>query len=700
MYRICVITDGTEYPLHEPFGDDLRVISPVLSISMDTVGSLTFQLPAGHPYVGKLLPLRSEFYVYDDDDLLFCGRMVKPAKDYYNTVAVTCEGELAYLIDSQQRPYEFSGTAQEFLGELLKVHNSQVEERKKFQPGQVNVTVEAGTVFSGDDYQTSLNVLKGLMELTGGHPRIRHDGGNRYLDLLKDFGGFNPQPILFGENLLDLSRYQDATMIFTRLIPTGADIDYTASDGTTQTKRLDITSVNDGKEYIEHDAGIAQYGRICGYKRWDDVTDPDVLLAKAKAYLDDCVALPETLEINAVDLSLIHADVEKMKLGYWTNVISIPHDLENEYLLTKKEMHLDDPGKDRIVLGDTRSTFTGNTVKQQAQVTARIEKVASNASKEINRKVENATQLITGGRGGYVVLDVHDPDTGERMHPWRILIMDTPNKETASHVIQLNQNGLGFSTTGINGPYRNAWTIDGNLVADFITAGTMLADRIRGGTLEVGGTGIGKNGAISVKDQDGNLIGNWDKDGLFILQGILQGVSAVFGGLNNQDGTIEVKDSSGRTIGRWDKDGLFIIRGDLSVGPSKLTEDGALMGDWEVSADGTNIFRSLDGSVIIQTADGGPLGDFPAFTLTEALGQTKITSHQVEATGIYGTVIVVKDTTQWGGEKYNGNVGMILDDIWGNQKWGLERLKEMIEGLKNRVSNVEDEISSLWDSIP
>lgn len=691
MYRISVITDGAEYSLHEPFVDDLQAISPMLTISMDAVGSLSFQLPASHPYVGKLLPLRSEFYVYDDDDLLFCGRMVKPAKDYYNTVAVTCEGELAYLIDSQQRPYEFTGTAQDFLGELLKVHNSQVEERKQFQPGQVNVSVEAGTVFANDDYQTTLNVLKGVMELTGGHPRIRHVGDKRYLDLIKDYGGFNAQPILFGENLLDLSRYQDATKIFTRLIPVGADIDYTASDGTTQTKRLDITSVNGGKEYIEHDAGIAQYGRICGYKRWDDVTDPKVLLAKAKAYLDDCVALPETLEINAVDLSLIHADVQKMKLGYWTNVISIPHDLESEYLLVKKEMHLDDPGRDRIILGDTRSTFTGNTVKQQAQVTARIEKVASNASKEINRKVENATQLITGGRGGYVVLDVLDPDTGERMHPWRILIMDTPNKETASHVIQLNQNGLGFSTTGINGPYRNAWTIDGNLVADFITAGSMLADRIRGGTLEIGGTGLGKNGAITVKDKDGNLIGNWDKDGLFILQGILQGVSAVFGGLNNQDGTIEVMDANGRTIGRWDKDGLYIIKGDLSVGPVKFTEDGALIGDWEVSADGTNIFRSQDESVVIQTADGGPFGDFPILILKESIRKAELSSHQLSVQNIKTDRILISDTSHWGaGTDYNGNIGMILDDIWGSRKWGIERLKEMIENLKSRVEDLEN----------
>lgn len=675
MYRISVITGGVEYPLHEPYGDDVRAISPVLSVSMDTTGSLSFQLPASHPNVSRLVPLESEFYVYDDDDILFCGRMVKPAQDYYKTVSVTCEGELAYLIDSQQRPYEFSGTAQEFLGELLRVHNSQVEERKQFQLGQVNVTVEAGTVFFSDDYSTTLNVLKDtLMELTGGHPRIRHEGGKRYLDLLTDYGGFNPQPILFGENLLDLTRYQDATKIFTCLIPTGADVDYTDDSGATQTKRLDITSVNGGKDYIEHTGGIAQYGRIWGYKRWEDETEPETLLAKARAYLEDSVTLPETLEVNAVDLSLIHADVGKMKLGYWTNVISIPHDLEREFLLTKKEMHLDDPSKDRIVLGDTRATFTSSVVKQQAQVSARIEKVASNASKEINRKVENATQLITGGTGGYVVIDVQDRATGEKMHPWRILIMDTPSKDTARHVIQFNQNGIGFSRTGIAGPYTNAWTIDGNLVADFITTGTMLADRIRGGTLELGGTGLGRDGSIVVKDAAGNRIGSWDKTGLSILKGILQGVSAVFGGLNNQDGALEVRNASGRTVGRWDKDGIYIGQGDISVGPFEATEDGVTFGDWEVSADGTNVLRSLDGSVTIQNEQGGPVGRYAAISINGGA--------QLVESGLEDAIQV--------NTEYIVGTAILQNSIYGgSRKFVNMSIYEALEALDDKIDSID-----------
>ena len=47
----------------------------------------------------------------------------------------------------------------------------------------------------------------------------------------------------------------------------------------------------------------------------------------------------------------------------------------------------------------------------------------------------------------------------------------------------MNQNGIGFSTTGYNGPFTTAWTIDGGFVADFIKSGTISAIDINGSTV-------------------------------------------------------------------------------------------------------------------------------------------------------------------------------------------------------------------------
>lgn len=96
----------------------------------------------------------------------------------------------------------------------------------------------------------------------------------------------------------------------------------------------------------------------------------------------------------------------------------------------------------------------------------------------MNAAIEKATDLITGGLGGYVVFTLN----GEGQ-PQEILIMDTPSVDTAVNVIRLNRNGIGFSTSGYHGTYRSAWTIDGAFNADFITAGTLNANLIKAGTL-------------------------------------------------------------------------------------------------------------------------------------------------------------------------------------------------------------------------
>lgn len=59
--------------------------------------------------------------------------------------------------------------------------------------------------------------------------------------------------------------------------------------------------------------------------------------------------------------------------------------------------------------------------------------------------------------------------------------------------------------------------------ADYIVAGTMLADRIRGGVLLVGGSGLAKDGVFEVYTADDQLIGRIDKTGLYAIRGTIGG---------------------------------------------------------------------------------------------------------------------------------------------------------------------------------
>ena len=126
----------------------------------------------------------------------------------------------------------------------------------------------------------------------------------------------------------------------------------------------------------------------------------------------------------------------------------------------------------KITLGEAKSNFSSTLNKISSDVKAMPSIIQS--------AVSHATELITGGLGGYVVMT---PDNDG--YPQEILIMDSPDKETAVNVWRFNQGGLGHSHTGYNGPFNDiALTADGQINASMITAGILNADLIKTGTIQ------------------------------------------------------------------------------------------------------------------------------------------------------------------------------------------------------------------------
>ena len=122
-----------------------------------------------------------------------------------------------------------------------------------------------------------------------------------------------------------------------------------------------------------------------------------------------------------------------------------------------------------IELGD-QSSGLANTISGLMN-TVKVE--GDKQKKYTQDAIERATALITGGLGGYVVMSMNS--NGQ---PEEILIMDTPDKTTATNVIRMNLAGIGFSVQGYDGPFETAWTIDGSFVADFIQTGTLDAQNV------------------------------------------------------------------------------------------------------------------------------------------------------------------------------------------------------------------------------
>lgn len=135
---------------------------------------------------------------------------------------------------------------------------------------------------------------------------------------------------------------------------------------------------------------------------------------------------------------------------------------------------------DEMVLGDAQKTFAAmitESVNVDLSGYAKLTDLAG-VEGEIQTAVNTATQLITGGSGGYVYIK---PDANGK--PQEILIMNTADINTATKVWRWNVNGLGYSSTGYSGTYGTAITMNGAIVADFITTGTLTANLIKAGVI-------------------------------------------------------------------------------------------------------------------------------------------------------------------------------------------------------------------------
>ena len=131
--------------------------------------------------------------------------------------------------------------------------------------------------------------------------------------------------------------------------------------------------------------------------------------------------------------------------------------------------------------GETAQTAKGTspgyfTSSQQRE----LEHIVGVTNTAMQDAVDHATEMITGGLGGYVILGV-DELTGQTQE---ILIMDNPDKNLAVNVWRFNQGGLGHSSNGYSGPFNDiALTADGQINANMITTGTLNANLITTGTI-------------------------------------------------------------------------------------------------------------------------------------------------------------------------------------------------------------------------
>ena len=251
-----------------------------------------------------------------------------------------------------------------------------------------------------------------------------------------------------------------------------------------------------------------KYGWIEKVVHWDDVTEPSNLLSKAREYLNEAQFEDMELEVTALDLHYLDIQTERIKLLDEIRVVSSPHGLDKFFPVRKMVIPLDNPEDTLFTFGtNVQLSLTSLNANANSEILDRIDKLPKKSA-ILSEAQENAGQLIRNATNGYVTVRAHEGCTQE------ILITDTSDYRTAQKVWRWNVNGLGYSSNGYNGDYGLAMTMDGAIVANKVTTGTMFADRIRGGSLVLGGSN-NADGVFHLKNQNGTIICQMDKNGFY-----------------------------------------------------------------------------------------------------------------------------------------------------------------------------------------
>lgn len=295
---------------------------------------------------------------------------------------------------------------------------------------------------------------------------------------------------------------------------------------------LSFAKINNGKEYIDNNSYSDKV--IATVWRDERYTKAESLLTDAQEKLKE-LALPERSYvceiIDLARLNKIEYSEFYIRLNSVITLIDRRRNKRLEHTVVEIKEYPNEPLNNTVTL----STSPEKISRKLIDNATRINQISTTVDKQPSawqKAIETATALITGASGGYVVLNPSEK-------PSELLIMNTPDINTATKMWRFNVNGLGFSSNGYNGPFPLAFTMDGAIVADRITTGVLQGIKI-----------IATIGSIAGwKMENGVLVSD---DGTMKLDSV-----------NN---TITVNNSDGNKLMTVSKDGIKFWRGDTEIG--------------------------------------------------------------------------------------------------------------------------------------
>lgn len=381
--------------------EDLALLGLEVENNIKKAGMAELVMPPGHPSYNSFVAYRTVVEVYRNDALLFRGRSLHPADDFYNRRTITCEGERGFLQDGTMRPYLYQDGPAAIFADVIGRYNAQVEAFKQFVVGEVNVTDPNNYIrLESDKAEQIADTIDKLVERVGGYIVFTtNDSGQRVINWLAELPYRSNQVIEFGENLLDYARSDTNDELATVVIPYGAKVetvvetvDPETGETLTETtsEHVTIESVNDGLDFIQDYDAVALRGVISRPVYWDDVTEPANLLAKAQQYLAEHKLVITALELSAVDLSALDSNIDTFQEGDQVRVRSKPHRVDEDFQLQVRHYNLLEPEKDTVTLGKEQKTLSGADAAGDKKSVSELQQVKRDIRAEYQLNVATA----------------------------------------------------------------------------------------------------------------------------------------------------------------------------------------------------------------------------------------------------------------------------------------------------------------------
>ncbi len=380
MYIVTIINNGIETQIHNA---ERKLSSGTVAKGINQIDTFSFTVLPSNKGFNRLFDRKTLVNVYNTnkDRYEFFGRVLCVNPEMTDSGLIyksgICESFFGFFYDSIQSYVEVQNwTAKGLFQHVIDVHNSQVEDYKKFVVGEFSVTDENDNVYIGIQRKKTWEVLKEkLLDTLGGEFRLRVVDGVNYIDYVSEIGERKSTKIALSKNMKSIVKEADPSAFVTRLIPQGCKLKETITktdeEGNETTeeveteRRLDITSVNNGLEYIDVEDAIAEYGIITDTQEWDDVTEPENLLSKAKKWLEQNNKVQVKYQITALDLSLLGLDIDDFDVCNYHPIVNALLSIDDIARIINKSIDICEEVKSTIQIGDNFKTLS-EIQKEQA----------------------------------------------------------------------------------------------------------------------------------------------------------------------------------------------------------------------------------------------------------------------------------------------------------------------------------------------